>query len=134
MQRNRWWSALIALALFALNLWIAGRLLRIEYTRHMHSIEGAYIAISRLLIDHWHELGWFPLWYLGIPWQNSYPPVLHVLVAGVAALFGLSTALSHHIVTGIAYYLGPVALYWLAVRLGSARFAGAGAARVEPQF
>jgi hypothetical protein len=87
----------------------------------MHSIEGAYIALSRLLIAHWNELGWWPVWYLGIPWQNSYPPVLHVTVAGVAALSGISTALAHHIVAGLAYSLGPVCLYWLALRIGASQ-------------
>lgn len=79
----------------------------------MDSIEGAYIGISRFLITHPGTSGWFPLWYGGIPFQNTYPPLLHILVAFVAWAFRISPALSHHAVTGLLYCLGPVALFVL---------------------
>jgi hypothetical protein len=118
---------IVPLIVFLINVGIAGRLFTVEYTQHMSSIEGAYISIGRVLIDHWHELGWWPLWYLGIPWQNSYPPVLHVIVAGYASLFGVSTGLAHHAVTAFFYCLGPVSLLLLVLRL-SRRWDMAGAA------
>ncbi len=87
----------------------------------MGSIEGAYIGISRYLINHPHGLalfpGWFPLWYGGIPLQNTYPPLLHILVAVNAELLHCSAALSHHQVSGLFYCLGPVAVFLLGFTL-----------------
>jgi len=102
--------------LFGLNWYICGKLATIEWLNDMHSIEGAYISISRYAIENWGDLTWFPLWYTGIPYQNSYPPLLHLLVAGFAWLTSLSPASSFHMVEAFLYSLGPVMLYWLAAR------------------
>jgi hypothetical protein len=124
------------LLLFLLNWYICGKLATIEYLRAMHSIEGAYIGISRYVIENWRDLTWFPAWYAGIPYQNSYPPLLHVVVAGLASLSGLSPAASYHIVEAALYSLGPVALCWLAARwsgsLGCGVFAGVFYSLVSP--
>src|SRR5271154_5021000 len=88
----------------------------------MGSIEAAYISISRYMISNWRDLTWFPLWYGGIPFQNTYPPFLHAVVALVAAAFRISIAHSHHIVTAFFYCCGPVTLYALAVRLTGSRW------------
>ena len=69
------------LALFALNVYIARNLFALEYSQYMGSIEAAYISISRYMLENWRDLTWFPLWYGGIPFQNTYPPLLHALVA-----------------------------------------------------
>ncbi len=117
-----------ALLLFLLNWYIAGKLATIEYLNDMHSIEGAYIGISRFAMQNWGDLTWFPLWSAGIPYQNTYPPLLHLFVAAAASLTGVSPALSFHIVTTFLYCLGPVTLYWLATgwsgSLGCGLFAG----------
>ncbi len=110
------------LALFALNLYITRNLFWLEYSRLMGSIEAAYISISRYMLENWRDLTWFPLWYGGIPFQNTYPPLLHALVAGFAALAGVSPARAHHAVTAMFYCLGPVAVYFLALRLTSSRW------------
>ena len=49
-------TVLLALALFALNLYICHELFSIEYLRHMGSIEGAFIGISRYAMHHWRDL------------------------------------------------------------------------------
>src|SRR5262249_51009117 len=67
---------------------------------------------------HWRGLGWYRFWYCGIPFQNSYPPLLHALVAVSAAAGHVSTALAHHAVTAFFYCLGPVSLLWMVWRLG----------------
>jgi hypothetical protein len=103
--------------LTALNVYICRDLFRTEYLHHMDSIEGSYIGISRYILAHPRDLTWFPLWYGGIPFQNTYPPLLHILVAGTAWLFRISPALAHHIVGGAFYCLGPVALMFLAYAL-----------------
>jgi hypothetical protein len=113
--------AVFPLLLLALNLYIAMDLFSLEYSQFMGSIEAAYISISRYMIENWHDLTWFPLWYGGIPFQNTYPPFLHVLVALAAVLFRISPAQAHHIVTAIFYCLGPIALYALALRLTGSR-------------
>ena len=105
-----------ALGLFLLNALICQELFFTEYTVHLGSIEAAYIGISQYALDHPFEWDWFPLWYGGIPYHNTYPPLLHLIVALVAWLFGISPALSHHAVTAALYSLGPVALYVLALQ------------------
>lgn len=106
------------IALLALNLVIVAPLLRIEYTERMGSIEAAFIAISHQWMKHGIDFRWWPLWYSGIPGQNTYPPLLHLLVAWAGSLAGISAALAHHVVTAAAYALGPVTVFWLARILG----------------
>jgi uncharacterized membrane protein len=115
--------ALLSGLIFSLNLLVCWRLFRFDYIGHMGSIEGAYYAISRHMIESWPDLSWWPAWYDGIPFSYSYPPVLHSLVALSALVFHVSVARAHHLVTGFFYALGPVTLFWLAVRLcGSLRY------------
>ncbi len=126
-RRNRlgWFkTALLALALFLLNLYICHELFHIEYLRFMGSIEGAFIGISRYAIAHWNDLTWFPLWNAGTPYPTTYPPLLHLVVALVAFLRGTSTAHAYHWVTALAYCLGPLALFALTLRMSGSRWAG----------
>jgi hypothetical protein len=122
---RRWLKpAAFPLLLAVFNLYIAKDLFSLEYSQFMGSIEAAYISISRYMIENWRDLSWFPLWYGGIPFQNSYPPLLHALVALAAATFRISPAHAHHIVTAIFYCLGPIALYALALRLTGSHWYG----------
>lgn len=116
-----WATLLYALAVFTGNLYIVRELFYTEYTRHVGSIEAAYISLSRIMVEHWQDRVWWPLWYCGIPFQNTYPPLLHNLVALLAFGTGWSAALSHHAVTALMYCLGPVTLFFLAYRLSSDR-------------
>jgi hypothetical protein len=126
--KNRAISVLLAVLLVALNVYVCRELFRLEYTRHMGSIEAAFISLARYISQNWSDLTWFPLWYGGIPFQDSYPPVLHATVAGVSSLSGTSAARAYHVVTAALYCLAPVTLYWLALRLsgsvGYSFFAG----------
>jgi hypothetical protein len=117
-------TALLALALFLLNLYICHELFRIEYLPFMGSIEGAFIGISRYVMAHWNDLTWFPLWSDGTPYPTTYPPLLHLVVALVAVLRGTSPAHAYHWVTALAYCLGPVALFALTLRMSGSRWAG----------
>lgn len=114
----------MAALLFCLNFYVCRELFSIEYLRHMGSIEGAYIGISRYAIAHWRDLTWFPLWYNGIPYQNTYPPLLHLGVALVAVVRGITPAHAHHWTTALAYCLGPVTLFALIRRLCGSTWAG----------
>lgn len=123
MALRRWLKpAAFPLLLLVLNVYIAKDLFFLEYGQFMGSIEAAYIAISRYMIGNWRDLTWFPLWYGGIPFQNTYPPFLHAIVALVAAAFRISVAHSHHIVTAFFYCCGPIALYALALRFTGSRW------------
>lgn len=110
-----------AAALFLFNLFLCRELLTIEFLDQPGSIEPAYIGLARYIRDNWRDLTWFPLWYGGIPFQNAYPPLLHVVVAAVSGLTGMTAGQAYHVTTAVIFALGPVALYWLALRLsGSA--------------
>ena len=111
------WRALAgACVLLALNALICRELFFTEYLKHLGSIEAAYIGISRYVLDHPFEFGWFPLWYGGIPYQNTYPPLLHLTVAAAAWVSGASPAWAHHAVTAFLYCLGPVTVFLLALK------------------
>jgi hypothetical protein len=110
-------SRFYAPLIFAVNAYICWRLFRLEYSQFMGSIEAAYVGISRHIIESHGDLLWWPTWYEGIPFQNAYPPLLHFLVAGWAALVQVSTARAHHFVTALFYCVGPVTAYFAAARI-----------------
>ena len=120
--------------LFALNAWICQVLFVTEYTRHLGSIEAAYIGLSRYVLEHPFEFGWFRQWYCGIPYHNTYPPLLHLAVAAIAGLLDISPALAHHIVTAMFYCCGPVALFLLASKLSGKCAVGLSAALLFSLF
>ncbi|MCU1233369.1 MAG: hypothetical protein JWP63_1336 [Candidatus Solibacter sp.] len=108
-------------ALTALNLSIAWRLLKIEYINQLASVDGLFIGIARYISTHWGDFSWFPIWHCGMPYQDTYVPMLHLVVAAVSSLGHVSAARAYHIVVAVTYSLGPAALYWMAVRLGASR-------------
>lgn len=116
-------TSLLALALFAANAYVCRGLFSMEYLRHMGSIEGAYIGLARYLRTHGTDMTWFPLWYGGVPYQNTYPPLLHWCVALVAWARGFTTAHAYHWTTAVLYCLGPVALFALVRALSGSRWA-----------
>ncbi len=109
--------------LVAVNAAVSWKLFVTEYLVYLGSIEAAYIGLSRYVIQHPWDLTWFPLWYGGVPYENTYPPLTHIVVAIVAWLGGSSPALAHHIVGAAAYCLGPLTLFALAFRLSRDRLA-----------
>ncbi len=117
MRRN----ASLAAAIVAINALITFRLFGIAYTTEMGSIEAAFIGLARYIRDHFPHFNWFPLWYGGIPYQDSYPPLLHFTVAGVAAAGRIDPGLAYHAVTAAVYALIPAALFWTAWRMGASR-------------
>ncbi|HWB86362.1 MAG TPA: hypothetical protein VG675_19630 [Bryobacteraceae bacterium] len=120
-RHGAWYTAALALILFAANASVIPSLFHLEYSRDMGSIEAAFISLVRYIRDHFPDLHWFPLWYGGIPFQDSYPPLLHLTVAAVSAAFGISPALAYHAVAASVYALGPVTLFWMAWRLCGSR-------------
>src|SRR3977135_2283189 len=103
-----WKASVCLLVLLALTVFFTKGLFTLDYSQYMGSIEAAFISISRYMVDNWRDLTWFPLWYSGIPFQNSYPPLLHAIVAGIAGTFRISQALAPHAFTAFMYCAGPV--------------------------
>ena len=134
MSKKSAQTAAGALFLFCLNAYLCRELFVTEFTQHMGSIEGAYIALARYVMEHPWELRWFPWWYGGVPYQNTYQPLLHLLVAAVASVAGISAPLSYHAVTAAAYCLGPVTLFWMGSRLSGRRLPSLAAAVLYSVF
>src|ERR1700690_3811664 len=95
----------IAATLFALNIWISWRLFRIEYSQHFSSVEGYFIGMARYISTHWGALSWWPLWHCGMPYQDTYVPLVHLVVAALASVAKISAAHAYHNVTGVTYSL-----------------------------
>ena len=109
--------AALSAGLLALNVWIAWRLFNSQYLDEMSSIAGIYIAIGRYAAAHWPHIAWWPLWFGGMPIGNVYEPALHLVSATLIGAGGLGPARAYHVAVGLAYCLGPVTLFWLALRL-----------------
>ena len=123
MQRlqNRLGTAAAAIVLFAANAYVCRELFWTHYLNQLGSIEGAFISIARYAAANFPDLSWFPLWYGGIPYQNSYPPLLHGIVAAVSALTTAKPALAYHAVVAAFYCGGAVAVFAMALRLSGSR-------------
>lgn len=123
-----WRGFLFAAAIFAVNAFITLRLFGAGYIDQIQSIDAVFIGLARYIRDHHNDLRWFPLWYGGIPFPDSYPPLLHTLVASVSGLARIPAVNAYHFTVALAYSLGPVALYWTVRQLGAGEYSAAGAA------
>jgi hypothetical protein len=112
-----------AILLFALNAWIAARLFALEQSPHFNSIEGAFIGLARYLSRHFGHFSWFPIWHCGMPYQDTYVPLVHLTVALTSMWTGASAGHAYHMVTAVTYCLAPVTLYLMARMLGASRAA-----------
>ena len=90
LRGQRFYGASALVGILALNLIVCRRMFSIEYPRWLESIEAVYPAIASWILRHWPDLGWMPDWYCGIPFQNSYPPVLPATTAALSAVLRLS--------------------------------------------
>src|SRR5258708_38711482 len=79
-MKASWKAACFPLVILAINVYFTRELFTLEYSQYMGSIEAAFISISQYMLDNWRDLTWFPLWYGGIPFQHSYPPLVHAIV------------------------------------------------------
>ena len=124
------------LLILLVNLLIVAREFRVDYSAYLMSNEGTFIAIARSIASHPADLLWWPLWELGLPFQNTYIPGLHILVGAFSRLTGHSPALSFHQVCALFFALGPVAVYfmaWTMTRLpGTSWFAALAYSLVSP--
>lgn len=103
------------IVLLALNVAIAAKLFGVEYSAYLESNEGTFIAIARQIAAHPGDLLWWPFWDCGLPFQNTYLPLLHLLVGFFSRISGHSAALSFHQVTAAFFCLAPVCAYLMAL-------------------
>jgi hypothetical protein len=120
----QWLPYLYAVLLFAVNFTIVRRLFSTEFTQHLSSNEGSFMAISRFLVDRWPDVRWFPFWLNGVPLENTYSPLLQAIDAIVAKAAHCSTALAFHAVVAFFYCLGPVCLFLFAWKSSKLLHAG----------
>jgi hypothetical protein len=135
--RARLLAALVYPALILMvNLLIVIKEFKLDYSAYLESNEGSFIAIAKHIAEHPGDLLWWPQWDLGLPYQNTYLPGLHILVGAFSRLTGHSPALSFHEVCGLFFALGPVAVYvmaWLMTRRpGASWFAALAYSVISP--
>ncbi|MBV9396639.1 MAG: hypothetical protein JO062_01580 [Bryobacterales bacterium] len=106
--------------LLGLNVFVAWNLFSTEFTNNMQTNAGSFMAIARFILDHFPHLSWFPFWFNGLPFENVYTPLLHLIDAGFAWITRASPARAYNFVTGAFYAAGPVFLFlfvWRITRL-----------------
>lgn len=107
--------------LVLVNGWVAQNWLGLEYTHARQSIEWAYLALARYIAQHgfatvYGDAEWFPYWYGGVPFENTYPPLLHYTVAIFSKAIHVSAGRAYHLVTGSMFALAPLGVFLLARR------------------
>ncbi len=110
-------AAVYAFILLAINLYFVKKLFVVDFTNNMQHNAGSFMAISRFIQMHWPHLDWYPWWFAGEPFENSYTPMLHLIDAGVASMAGWSTARAFNFVTGFFFVSGPVFLFLFSWRI-----------------
>jgi len=81
-----------------------------EFTQHLGSIEVSYITMAKFVKEY--GLSWQPLWYFGYPMHVFYTPLLPFLEVLSKVIFGWSYSHAYRFLTGTAYVLAPVSLYF----------------------
>ena len=110
-------AGLYPAVILILNIALVAKLFRVEYSAYLGSNEGTFIAIARQVAAHPGDLRWWPHWYCGMPFQNTYLPLLPLLTGTFSLLTGHSAALAFHQVCAVFFSVGPVCLYFMAWRM-----------------
>jgi hypothetical protein len=110
-------AAIYIAVLTLLNFYFASNLFFVEFTDNMQTNAGSFMAIGRFVQEHFPHLNWFPWWFNGVPFENSYTPMLHLMDAGLAWIGGISPARAYNFTTGFFYVIGPSFLFLFAWRV-----------------
>ncbi len=105
------------LALLAVNLAVAGKLFGVQFLAYNGSVEGSFIAISRIMAKYPGQWSWWPFWACGMPFETAYLPFTHWLVAGFILLTHLDPGRAFHIVVAAAYVGSALSVFWMALVL-----------------
>ena len=106
-----------ALALFALNAWLCWPLFGAGYLSHLESNEGSFISFATFVLKYWPHVRWFSWFNCGIPYEDTYLPLVPALTAFGAWLTSATPAHAFHVVAALAYSLAPATLFLFAVKL-----------------
>ena len=116
-------DAIPALATFAITTLTIYPIFSGDFTQNWGSIESAFLSDAIFVARNYPNLGWYPYWYGGMPFQVSYPPLLPFLVAGIPVLTGWSIGHAYRVLTGIGYAAIPLALYVMTKYISKSRVA-----------
>lgn len=128
-HRFSWSVALLALAIFLLNIWLNAPLFMAGELPFRGSIEGGYVAMARFIAHHPNPWGWNPFPYCGLPTQFMYVPLLpYVAAAAMHVLPHVSPDGVYRTIVALMTCLGPVTLFFFALHFtGSRRWSFAAA-------
>ena len=110
-------ASVYIVTLLAINFYFVQNLFFVDFTNNMQTNAGSFMAISRFIIHYWPHLDWFPWWFGGEPFENTYTPMLHFIDAAFAGITGCSTARAFNFVTAFFYVTGPVFLFLFSWRV-----------------
>ncbi len=105
---NRWKTVLMALLIFCINLVVIFPHLTADSSRQAWNNEFLYLSIARIFRDS--PWTWNAAHYAGAPLSWLYPPLFPVLMAFWPAE---SLGKAFHTISGLAYALTPVALFFV---------------------
>jgi hypothetical protein len=114
-----------AASLIWLNVYIC-REMFVRYTPRMNSMQGFWIAMSRLAGTGWFHSQWYRYWDCGSPVEFIYAPLVPAMTAWASAVRGVPRDVAFQTVSGLIYCLGPVTLFlmaWLLTRAPGYSFA-----------
>lgn len=112
--RNAKRTLAISASLFSLNALICWRLFGVEYLDAFQSNEGTFITFAGFLRRYWPHAGWFPWFDAGMPFEDTYLPLLTWLTALGSAIARCSPAHAFHFLLALTYSLAPVFLFLFA--------------------
>jgi hypothetical protein len=120
--KQRVWTALAAVAILALNLWLNVPLFMHGDLPFRGSIEAGYVATARFISEHPNPWGWNPFQYCGIPTRFLYVPALPYLTALLVRLVPHAPVdYTYRVAVSLAACLGPVTMFLLALHFTRSR-------------
>jgi hypothetical protein len=120
IRTGRLIDAVVATALTLAQALLVAPLFAGPYTQWRQSIEAAFIADARFMVEHFPDLSWSPLWYLGFPFELFYTPLLPVVTA-IAGWISGDVAGAYRALAAAGFALGAGGLYVFARSLGARR-------------
>ena len=96
-------TAALSATLAALNAAVCWPLFGTEYLNQFPSIEVTFIAIAKFMLEHAQHTACFPWINAGLPFENTYLPLVAWLTAAGAFLTRTSPAHAFHFFAALAY-------------------------------
>ena len=124
------------LILVVVNIYVIWPYFFQDFTQWISSIEVGYITMGRWFAENFLRSWWIPQWYAGFPFHLVYFPLIPALTALIGSLIN-NFGQGYHIVTGTAYFLVPVSLFFFLRKITKsnlAAFAGSFFFSVAPTF